>query len=140
MILYFAGTGNSKFVADYLAEQMQDGKIVPEDLEQFLNAFYQDENHEHMVFPGMVYISHPTEYGTLYSKKELEELSRICQFYLESPTNQQFVILDNQQMERLKEQVVFSFWEQLDEEHTVVRFATSWSTTEEDLGQLEKIL
>ena len=31
-----------------------------------------------MVFTGMVYISHPTEYGTLYSKSELEALSRVC--------------------------------------------------------------
>ncbi len=36
------------------------------------------KNHEHMVFPGMVYISHPTEYGTLYTKKELTELSAVC--------------------------------------------------------------
>lgn len=34
-----------------------------------------------MVFPGMVYISHPTEYGTLYSRKELEELSAVCREY-----------------------------------------------------------
>ena len=32
-----------------------------------------------MVFPGMVYISHPTEYGTLYTKPELESLSKVCQ-------------------------------------------------------------
>ena len=43
--------------------------------------FYEDESHEHMVFPGMVYISHPTEYGTLYSRKELEEISGICRKY-----------------------------------------------------------
>lgn len=34
-----------------------------------------------MVFPGMVYISHPTEYGTLYSKSELEELCKVCKQY-----------------------------------------------------------
>ena len=34
-----------------------------------------------MVFPGMVYISHPTEYGTLYTRGELAELSDICQQY-----------------------------------------------------------
>ena len=43
-------------------------------VKQYFADFYADGNHEHMVFPGMVYISHPTEYGTLYSKKELEEL------------------------------------------------------------------
>lgn len=34
-----------------------------------------------MVFPGMVYISHPTEYGTLYTKKELEEIFNVCRHY-----------------------------------------------------------
>lgn len=232
------------------------GKLKPDVLERFLCDFYADANHEHMVFPGMVYISHPTEYGTLYTKGELTALSAICRsyriplfldgarlgyglmsresdltlpelaelvdvfyiggtkvgalcgeavvftkhnmpdhfmtmvkqrgallakgrlpgvqfdalftdglyfeisrhaidmaeqlkqivrrsgipFYLESPTNQQFLILENQQMERLRERVAFSFWEKYDDRHTVVRFATSWSTTEEDLKQLERII
>ena len=42
-----------------------DGKITAADVEAYLSVFYADENHEHMVFPGMVYISFPTEYGTL---------------------------------------------------------------------------
>lgn len=232
------------------------GKIDPADLEQYLKNFYEDENREHMVFPGMVYISHPTEYGTLYSREELEKLSEICrryqmplyldgarlgyglmspetdvtlqdiarycdvfyiggtkvgafcgeavvfprknapkyfmttvkqqgallakgrllgiqfdtlftdglyfeisrhaidmarklkrcfadkgyEFYLESPTNQQFVILDNGKMEELKKELKFSFWEKLDENHTVVRFATSWATREEDIRSLERLL
>lgn len=234
----------------------QNGKILPEQLEQYLSSFYQDNNHEHMVFPGMVSISYPTEYGTLYSKKELEQLSQICHFYqiplyldgarlgyglmsrkadltlpdiaqfcdvfyiggtkigalcgeavvfsknntpkhfftqikrqgallakgrllglqfdtlftdnlyyqiskhaidmaeelkkclkekqysfyLESPTNQQFIILENAEMERLKKQVRFSFWEKFDVNHTIVRFATSWSTTKEEIEQLKEIL
>lgn len=61
-------------------------------------------------------------------------------FYLESFTNQQFIILENTQMERLKQDVSFSFWEKLDDSHTVVRFATSWSTTAEDLEALKRIL
>lgn len=56
----------------------KNGKIIPEELDAYLNNFWGDENHEHMVFPGMVYLSYPTEYGTLYSKKELEEISMIC--------------------------------------------------------------
>ena len=44
-------------------------------------TFYADDNHDHMVFPGMVYISHPTEYGTLYTKAELEALHAVCQEY-----------------------------------------------------------
>ena len=57
------------------------GKIKAEDLKAFIDSFYADDNHEHMVFPGAVYISHPTEYGTLYTKKELEDISGICREY-----------------------------------------------------------
>ena len=234
----------------------ENGKISPEVLARFLSNFFKDDNHEHMTFPGMVYISYPTEYGTLYTRTELEAISRICndyqiplfidgarlgyglmsrsadlglpdiarlcdvfyiggtkagalcgeavvftkgnmprhfmtsvkkrgallakgrllgvqfdtlftdnlyfnisrhaiemadrmkklflkaglKFYLDSPTNQQFVILENGQMETMKKNLVFSFWEKYDEDHTVVRFATSWSTTEEDLEALKKAL
>ncbi len=232
------------------------GKINPDDLEQYLLRFYADENYGHMVFPGMVYITHPTEYGTLYSKSELEKIAGICgkyriplyldgarlgyglasfrtdvtladiaglcdvfyiggtkvgalcgeavvftrrnapphfdtvikqhgallakgrllgiqfdtlftdslymkisrhaietaeqlkaafaeknyAFYLDSPTNQQFVILENGQMNRLKEKAAFGFWERADESHTVVRFATSWSTAPDDIEKLRTLL
>ena len=234
----------------------EEGKIEASSLSQYLAAFFVDENHEHMVFPGMVYISHPTEYGTLYSKNELEALSDVChqydiplyldgarlgyalasyetdvtlpdiarlcdafyiggtkvgalfgeavvftgkrkpkhfltrikqhgallakgkvlgvqfdtlftdnlyweisrhaidcaeelkqifkdkgyRFYLESPTNQQFILLDNEKMDTLKEKVKFSYWEPYDEMHTVVRFATSWATTKKELEELETVL
>ena len=233
-----------------------EGKIGAETLRAYLHTFWKDANHEHMVFPGMVYISHPTEYGTLYTKEELKAISEVCQeygiplylagarlgyglasretdvtlpdiaklcdvfyiggtkvgalcgeavvftknntpkhfmsavkrhgallakgrllgiqfdvlftgglyqeisrnaigtaerlkqvfhekgcrFYLESPTNQQFVILENSQMEKLAEQVRFSFWETYDESHTVVRFATSWATRMEDVEKLAELL
>lgn len=238
-----------------LALPHTEGKIKAEAVSDYLETFYQDESHEHMVFPGMVYISHPTEYGTLYSKKELEELSGLCEKYhiplfldgarlgygltspdtdvtladiarltsvfyiggtkvgalcgeavvfpgkapahfltmvkqqgallakgrllgiqfdtlftdelylkisknaietakilkkafadkgyrqlLYSPTNQIFVILENQKMERLREKVVFSFWEKYDEHHTVVRFATSWATKTEEIEELISLL
>lgn len=232
------------------------GKLMPEVLKKYLADFYADETYTHMVFPGMVYISHPTEYGTLYTLNELTRLSELCRryqiplyldgarlayglmsqktdvtlpdiarlcdvfyiggtkagalcgeaivftrqnrpphfitsikkrgallakgrltgvsfdalftnnlyfeigrhaiqmaeklkmifhqkeipFYLESPTNQQFVILDNAQMEKLRQQVGFSFWEKYDKDRTVVRFVTSWSTTEDDLKKLEMLL
>jgi threonine aldolase len=61
-------------------------------------------------------------------------------FFLESPTNQQFVILDNESIERLRKDVGFERWEIVDDNHTAVRFATSWSTTEEDLDKLESLL
>ena len=233
----------------------RDGKIAPEVLDRYLTGFYQDENHEHMVFPGMVYISHPTEFGTLYTKQELEQLSQICRqyeiplfldgarlgyglmssgtdvtlpdiarlcdvFYIggtkvgalcgeavvfprkaprhfmttvkqhgallakgrllgiqfdalftdnlyfeisrqaiqmaeelkevlrrkgcrfawESPTNQQFVILEDEMLERLKKEVAVSFWEKADENHTTVRFATSWATESGDIRRLEELL
>ena len=49
----------------------KDGKITASDVKKYLCDFYADESHAHMVSPGMVYISHPTEYGTLYSKESL---------------------------------------------------------------------
>lgn len=232
------------------------GKLDPQVLSDFLAAFYADGNREHMVFPGLVYISHPTEYGTLYSKAELTALSEVCSrfnmrlyldgarlayaltsphsdldiadiaklcdafyiggtkvgalfgealvftknntpehfpnrikkhgallakgsiaalqfdalftdnlylrlgenaiytaqllkkalrekgydFYLDSPTNQQFVIVDNHKAELLKKQVNFGFWEKFDDSHTVIRFASSWATTPEEVEALTDIL
>ena len=58
-----------------------DGKLRASDVEELIERFYADGSHEHMVFPGMLYISHPTEYGTLYTKAELSELSELCRRY-----------------------------------------------------------
>lgn len=55
-----------------------DGKLCARELKDYMETFLGDDSHEHMVFPGMVYISHPTEYGTLYTKDELKELSQVC--------------------------------------------------------------
>ena len=231
-----------------------DGKISAADLKEYLQTYYADGSYDHMVFPGMVYISHPTEYGTLYTKQELRDISSVCREYeiplfmdgarlgyglaaetdvtlkdiaeftdvfyiggtkvgalcgeavvfpkkapkhfftmikqqgallakgrllgiqfdtlftdnlyleisknaietaaklksalkekgyrlfINSPTNQIFVILENQKMKELGEKVKFSFWEKYDEDHTVVRFATSWATKMEDIDQLIRIL
>ena len=57
------------------------GKVNAKDLSDLLETFYADDNHEHMVFPGMVYISHPSEYGTLYTLSELEDISSVCRKY-----------------------------------------------------------
>lgn len=46
-----------------------------------MNAFWGDVNHEYMVFPGMVYITHPTEYGTLYTRQELKDIGEVCAEY-----------------------------------------------------------
>ena len=55
-----------------------DGKVSASDVKDFIDTFYSDDTYEHMVAPGMLYISFPTEYGTVYSLKELEELSEVC--------------------------------------------------------------
>ena len=62
------------------------------------------------------------------------------EFFMETPTNQQFIILENSKMVNLKDKVAFSFWEKYDDTHTVVRFATSWATTENDIKLLSEIL
>jgi len=232
------------------------GKIDVEELANDLHTYFTDGNREHMVAPGMVYISHPTEYGTLYTLAELTRLSEVCReyrlpllldgarlgyglasretdvtladvarlcdvfyiggtkvgalcgeavvftknntpphfvsqikqhgallakgrllgvqfdalfedglyfeisrhaidraeqlksilrrrgmrFFLESPTNQQFVIVENSTLTAWQGKLAVSFWEKYDETHSVVRFATSWSTTEEQLAELEKML
>ena len=54
------------------------GKISAADLKDYLQTYYADGSYDHMVFPGMVYISHPTEVGTLYTKNELENISTVC--------------------------------------------------------------
>ena len=233
-----------------------DGKLRAADVEAYLETFYADASYTHMVFPGMVFIAHPSELGTLYSLAELEELSALCRrhqiplyldgarlayglaapdtdvsltdiarltdafyiggtkcgalcgeavvfprggmprhllthakqhgallakgrllgvqfdtlftdrlydelgrhaiamagelrrilreagctFFRESPTNQQFVVLDNAQVEALAERVRFSTWEKLGDGRTVIRLVTSWSTTPDDLAALKAAL
>ena len=58
-----------------------DGKMSAEDLEAWLKAFYTDPTLEHMVIPGMVYITFPTELGSVYSAKEIENILSICRQY-----------------------------------------------------------
>lgn len=59
----------------------ENGKISAKQVEEYINAHYADPAHEHTVQPGMVYISHPTENGTLYTKQEIFDLSRVCRAY-----------------------------------------------------------
>lgn len=61
-----------------LAINTEDGKLTANQIKEVYNAHYNDENHEHMVQPGMVYISYPTENGLIYTKKELESLYETC--------------------------------------------------------------
>ena len=57
------------------------GKMTAEDLKAYLTAYHADESAEHIVRPGAVYISHPTEYGTLYKKSELAAIRAVCDEY-----------------------------------------------------------
>ena len=232
------------------------GKMDAADLSAYLTTYHADDNAEHMVRPGAVYISHPTEYGTLYTKEELTALRRVCdeydiplfmdgarlgyglaapdadltlhdlcdlcdvfyiggtkvgalcgeavvfarrkaprhflsiikqhgalvakgrllgiqfdtlftddlymkisrhaiemaelmrsifrakgyEFFMETTTNQIFITLPDDRKAELERECVLSFWEKPDPNHTVVRFATSWATTEEDIRALEAIL
>ena len=231
------------------------GKLDAAELRALVATFYADDNHDHMVFPGMVYISHPTEYGTLYTKAELEALHAVCQeykmplfldgarlgyglaaegtdvtladlarltdvfyiggtkvgalcgeavvfphgapahfmtmvkqqgallakgrllgiqfdvlftddlyqtisknaietaavlkkglaekgysFFMDSPTNQVFIVLSNEQLAALEGKAKFGFWEKYDDTHTVVRIATSWATRMEEVEQLLELM
>ena len=58
-----------------------EGKMRPDDLRQFLIRFYGDPSWPHMAHPDMVYLSFPTEYGTLYTRQELEDIKAICEAY-----------------------------------------------------------
>ena len=59
----------------------KEAKLDPADVEKYMEAFYADPTWEHMVTPGAVYISHPSEYGTLYSLAELTGLREACDRY-----------------------------------------------------------
>ena len=239
-----------------LALPSYQGKVSASDVSNFISSFYNDDTYEHMVAPGMLYISFPTEYGTIYSLKELEDISSACHragiplfidgarlgfglaaegsdvslkdiarladvFYIggtkvgalfgeavvitnptilkhftplvkqhgallakgrllglqfealftdglyyeigketvrkamalrkvfegngyeaamDSPTNQQFFVLPNTVIDRLKENVSFEMWGPRGESESTVRFVTGWSTTDEDIKALKDLL
>ena len=232
------------------------GKLSVCDVAALLDAYEGDDNRYHTSRPRMVYLSHPTEYGTLYTKEELTAISELCRkrdlylfldgarlgyglmsygtdvtlqdiarlcdvfyvggtkvgalcgeavvftggctppyfftkikqhgallakgrllgvsfdtlftddlyfqisrhaidmaermrailrkegfrFFLETTTNQIFIVLEHSFYGKLKEQVRCGFWEVLDADHTVVRFATSWATTIEDVEKFASVL
>ena len=231
-----------------------EGRMMPSELADYLRRFHADPTWEHMAFPGMVYITFPTELGTIYQAKDIAQICDICQqyeiplfidgarlgyglaaegsditlpwltrhcdaFYIggtkvgalcgeavvfphgaprgfftivkrhgallaksrvagvqfdalftdglylsisrhaiqmamrlrqlfteagipikDSPTNQQFVVLTNQQLDVLMQQVLFETWEPIDDTHTLCRFVTSWATTDVDLSTLATAL
>ena len=67
-------------------------------------------------------------------------LKKGYRLYFDSPTNQQFFILSNDKINELKQKVKFAVWEKYDDQHRVVRFATSWATPEENINQLLELI
>ena len=61
-----------------LALPSHEGKVWADDVKEYIKQFYADETYEHMVAPGMVYISQPTEYGTMYSYEEMKDIHDVC--------------------------------------------------------------
>ena len=232
------------------------GRLDAKELEKYLDDYMHDGSREHAVYPGLVYITFPTEYGTLYTAQQLDNIYKVCnqydiplyidgarlgyglmadecditlpwlarhcdvfyiggtkigalcgeavvfcgrqahkhffsiqkqhgaviakgaliglqfdalftdnlyfdisrhaiemaiqmkqifqekgyEFYIDSPTNQQFVILHNNTVERLQDKIDFSHWGKADIQHTICRFVTSWATTDEDLNELKRLL
>ena len=66
--------------------------------------------------------------------KEIVDQNEIIKQLMEQIAEQ------NKKMEELQKKVAFSFWEKYDEDHTVVRFATSWATTKENVEELGEII
>jgi threonine aldolase len=232
------------------------GKMEAKTLDKYLDDFMHDGNRDHAVHPGLVYITFPTELGTLYTARELNDIYQVCQhydiplyidgarlgyglmaegndvslpylarhcdvfyiggtkigalcgeavvftnrqahkhffsiqkqhgaviakgaliglqfealftddlyfklsrhaidmamqmkqffqekgyqFYVDSPTNQQFIVLPDAEVERLSQHIQFTHFGQADKHHTICRFVTSWATTEDDLNELKRLL
>ena len=231
------------------------GKMSAKDLSAYLQHYYADGSCDHMVFPGLVYLSFPTEYGTLYTRKELKAIKAVCrkyrlplfvdgarlgyglmspacdvtlpelaalcdaftlggtkvgalcgeavvfphgapeqffttvkqhgallakgrllgiqfdvlftdglyfqiagnaidlamrlkalflekgyELYMDSPTNQQFVLLGPEAMARLEGKVAYEVWDKLPDGRAITRFATSWATTPEQIDALAALL
>ena len=232
------------------------GKMEAKTLDKYLDDFMHDGNRDHAVHPGLVYITFPTELGTLYTARELDDIYQICQhydiplyidgarlgyglmaegndvslpylarhcdvfyiggtkigalcgeavvftnrqahkhffsiqkqhgaviakgaliglqfealftddlyfklsrhaidmamqmkqffqekgyqFYVDSPTNQQFIVLPDAEVERLSQHIQFTHFGQAHKHHTICRFVTSWATTEEEINELKRLL
>ena len=94
------------------------------------NALFENDLYEHIGEPAIAAADKIRE-GLKENGIEL---------YLDAPTNQVFCVVENAFMEKLAQKVEFSFWEKKDENHTVIRFATSWATTMEDVDELIKLI
>jgi len=234
----------------------EQGKMSAKTLDKYLDDFMHDGNNAHAVYPGLVYITFPTELGTLYSAQELTDIYEVCQryhiplyidgarlgyglmaeecdvtlpflarhcdvfyiggtkigalcgeavvftnreahkhffsiqkqhgaviakgaliglqfdalftdnlyfklsehaikmamqmkrifqekgyeFFVDSPTNQQFIVLSDAEVERLSQHFIFTHFGQAGKHHTICRFVTSWATTQEEIDELQRVL
>lgn len=64
-----------------IALPQHDGQLRAMEVDNYITNFYNDDTHEHMVAPGAVYISFPTELGTVYSRSELEAIAAVCHLH-----------------------------------------------------------
>jgi len=67
-------------------------------------------------------------------------LKKGVKLYIDSPTNQQFIILENYRYEKLKQHLKACYWGIYDTNHVVVRLTTSWATKEEDVIKLIELV
>jgi len=100
---------------------------------------------EALVLPNDALLPHfftvVKQHGALLAKGRLLGLQQMGrQLAFDSPTNQVFLVLEDNELERLSARVGFSFWEKFDAAHTVVRLAASWATTAEETNWLLAIL
>ena len=65
--------------------------------------------------------------------------SKNYKFLIDSPTNQQFIILENKKIKELQKFINFSIWENYNDDNSVIRLVTDWSTTEEDIDKVVKL-
>ncbi len=63
-----------------------------------------------------------------------------CTFYMDSPSNQQYIVADSAMLQRFSGKVAYGFWAKIDDTHTAIRLATSWATGEEDIVALAELL
>ena len=64
-----------------IALPAHDGKLSAEDLKSYMERYENDESRDHLAQPGMVYITFPTEYGTIYQAEEINAIYQLCRRY-----------------------------------------------------------
>ncbi len=92
------------------------------------------------LFTDGLYMKISSHAITLAEKMKKILLDSGYELFIDSPTNQQFPIIENKKLKELSKCLGYSFWEKKDEDHTVIRLATAWSTTDDEIEELKRIL